>query len=340
MWASGLPDGSANSPWHAYNPRIGVADGKVAICYRRQPNWYDALHAHVLVSDDLGVTFSDTAAATAGAGGGWDVQDFVFDGDLVAVMYLQQAYSFGLVRGDLYMAVSGDGGATFRPAPISVPTSSGTHKVHGSHDEHYSPVVAVDSGRVHAVWRGEDGADTMAIFYRRTTDAGVTWDAAQNLTAGTGLAPAALTSQCTVVADGDLVFAFIHTSAATLYLRKSVDGGASFGDLVEVTDPVGQSLAGDCWWPVAKRGGDGAAGRGGVGYRDDGVEAIPFAGRRGDIFGDGRGADLVAVADQPATVRRGWSGEHARGLRGWLDVVFDGCVRRSGRDASAVGCGA
>ncbi|MDG2122433.1 MAG: exo-alpha-sialidase [Verrucomicrobiales bacterium] len=253
MWASGLPDGSANSPWHAYNLRIGVADGKVAICYRRQPNWYDVLHAHVLVSDDLGVTFSDTAAATAGAGGGWDVQDFVFDGDLVAVMYLQQAYSFGLVRGDLYMAVSGDGGATFRPAPISVPTSSGTHKVHGSHDEHYSPVVAVDSGRVHAVWRGEDGADTMAIFYRRTTDAGVTWDAAQNLTAGTGLAPAALTSQCTVVADGDLVFAFIHTSAATLYLRKSVDGGASFGDLVEVTDPVGQSLAGDCWWPVAKR---------------------------------------------------------------------------------------
>lgn len=253
MWASGGPSAASNSPWHAYNPRIGVADGKIAICYRRQPNWYSNLGAHVLVSEDAGVTFTDTEAATGGAGGSWSVPDFVYDGDLVAMMYLQQSYSFGLTRGDLYMAVSDDGAATFMQAQISVPTSSGTHKVHGLHDEHYSPAVAVDSGRVHAMWWGEDETDSMSVFYRRTTDAGATWEPAQNLTAGTEIPSDVLTAQFTVVAEGDLVFALIHTSTSRLYLKKSVDGGATFGGLVEVTDPNGQSIAGECWWPVAKR---------------------------------------------------------------------------------------
>lgn len=244
---------SSTGPWHAYGVRVASAAGKLAICYHRSPNWYDSLAAHVLISSDNGASFSDTVAATGGEGGSWTIEDFVFTGDMAAVLYLQTAFTAFGHKGDLHMAVSDDGGASFSSERISVESTDGLHRTNSSHDEHYSQVISCDAGRAHATWLGLDAAGANAIYYRRSTDGGQTWEAEKDLVAGTPIPAASLTRQNTIVTDGDLVCVLIHTSDSKLYLRKSVDGGANFGSLVEVTDPAGSSIAAGAWWPVMKR---------------------------------------------------------------------------------------
>lgn len=249
LWSS-ANYGTYTQFWLAYDVHVAAADGKLAICYRRNANWYDHFSAHVLISSDNGVTFSDSVSASAEENR--SIEDFVFTGNMIGVLNWYSYYLYGLAGSRLYMSVSNDGGATYHTQLVA-------QWAVGSHDQHYTPVISCDSGRAHVLWLGhdEDSADPKhsprSIYYRRSTDGGLTWDAKQDLVAGTGIPTDKLTAQHTLVTDGDLVFALIHTNNSKMFLRKSSDGGVTFGPAVEVTDPAGESLAVGAWWPVMKR---------------------------------------------------------------------------------------
>jgi hypothetical protein len=249
LWSSNVPD---PVPWHAYDVRIASAAGKVAVCARLQANWYDHLSAHVYISSDHGETFSDTVAATGGGGGGWVIDDFQFNGNEMALLYNQSYFYYGLNWRNLYVSASDDGGMTFRQQQISVPSSNGNHMTMGAHDYHYSPKISCAGGRIDVVWLGLDASDTNSIFYRRSPDAGRSWEDAINLTAGTAISSSTLHSQYTLATEGDRIFVLIHTTEAKMFLRRSVDGGLTFDAPVAVTDPAGDSIAAGIWWPAMK----------------------------------------------------------------------------------------
>lgn len=244
LWASGGV-GQPSEPWHAYNTRVAAANGRLAICYRRQPNWYGRLSAQVLVSTDGGDSFIDHSAAASDEGG-WTVQDFAMNDDSMALLYRQDSS----LR--LYGAVSRDNGVTFERQLVSVPSGSGAHVVYNSHDYHNTPSIWCGEGRVHVIWKGRDASDQVAIFHRRSLDGGRAWEPAQNMTEGTVVPSGQITSQDTITGAGNRIWVLIHTEAAKLYLRSSVDGGESFGPVVEVTDAVGSSIAADAWWPMMR----------------------------------------------------------------------------------------
>ncbi|HCF96103.1 MAG TPA: hypothetical protein DEW46_13675, partial [Verrucomicrobia bacterium] len=96
-----------------------------------------------------------------------------------------------------------------------------------------------------------DENDQRAVYFRRTLNDGMSFEAPINLTADTGITASLLTSQFTLTAVQDEVHALIHTSDSKLYLRKSVDGGASFGSLIPVTNGANE-LGATAWWPVIR----------------------------------------------------------------------------------------
>ncbi len=89
-------------------------------------------------------------------------------------------------------------------------------------------VAADDSGRVHAVWYdNRDGA--YEIWYRRSIDGGMTWDAETPLTEADGFA----SEHPAIAVAGDHVYVAWHDKAAggggvNVFVRRSIDGGANW----------------------------------------------------------------------------------------------------------------
>lgn len=245
---------SNSAPWHAYNVYLSADADRTVLSYRRQRNWTDdypfEFSAIVLTSEDNGATFTETAAVSAD--NQWELCDAFSSGDQIALQYYQCSYSYGYIQfGNLFMAVSGDGGQTYHQTQISVPSANGAHKTLGAHDQHYSPVIAGANGRVYTMFLALDENDQRAVYFRRTLNDGMSFEAPINLTADTGITASLLTSQFTLTAVQDEVYALVHTSDSKLYLRKSVDGGASFGPLIPVTQGANE-LGSTAWWPVIR----------------------------------------------------------------------------------------
>lgn len=342
LWASGGV-GQPSEPWHAYNTRVAAANGRLAICYRRQPNWYGRLSAQVLVSTDGGDSFVDHSAAASDEGA-WTVQDFAMNDDTMALLYRPDS---GL---QLYAAVSRDNGATFERQVVSVPSGSGSHVVYNSHDYHNTPSIWCGEGRVHVIWKARDATDQLAIFHRRSLDGGRTWEAAQNMTEGTIVPSGQITSQDTITGAGNRIWVLIHTEAAKLYLRSSVDGGASFGPVVEVTDPVGSSIAGDAWWPMMRYVTTGSPGGYALDIVVNGLKrfrsldgGVTFAaGALGPVWSVRSSALSQFAVDGDGTVHMvaeaGWTW-YSTGVFGDKDIVYgrwDGRPAESGGGVQAV----
>ena len=135
---------------------------------------------------------------------------------------------------EIYFKKSPDGGATWNPAERITWTSS------------YSrfPALAIDSNdAVHAVWEDDTSGD-YEIYYRKTTDGGATWGAAQRLTWNTGssyFAAVAIDSSNHIhVAWHDLTPDYYY---AEIYSKRSTDGGAAWSPAQRLTWTSGNSVA-------------------------------------------------------------------------------------------------
>ena len=241
---------TAGSYRHVRDVRVAASEGKLSIGLRDQSNTTAANTYYLLNSDDRGDTFLTRAAYSTTSGSSWQVHDLHRVDDAIWVLYADSHYYYGLQYGRLYLAVSHDAGQTFLSTQVSVPSLNGAHKTYGLQDYHYVPKVAVSGDTVSVIWNGLDDQDRHAVFFRRSTDGGVTFDDAVSLS-GTGLpdGKALQQGQETIAAAGDHVYAVFTSTAGDVYLRRSNDGGASFQPLQELSRAVTPYL-GDNAWPV------------------------------------------------------------------------------------------
>jgi hypothetical protein len=119
--------------------------------------------------------------------------------------------------GDIYYKRSTDGGTSWTPSQ-RLTWNSGTSQ---------TPVIAADpSGHLHVIWSDNTGG-IPNLFYRRSTDGGVSWTASQRLTwlSSSSLVPA-------IAADlsGNLHVVWFCAAAGNweIYYKKSTDGGTSW----------------------------------------------------------------------------------------------------------------
>jgi hypothetical protein len=125
---------------------------------------------------------------------------------------------------EIYYKRSTDGGATWQAA----------RRLTWNPGDSNSPDVAADSGNaVHVVWR-DDTPGNNEIYYRRSTDGGVTWQAAKRLTStsGDGDCPAITTDS-----DGTIQLAWSDDKSGDIeiYHVRSTDSGSTWSSAKRLT---------------------------------------------------------------------------------------------------------
>jgi hypothetical protein len=227
---------------HVRDVRVAASGGKLSIGFRDQRNWPIENAYHVLNSDDGGDSFVMRTAYSTASGSSSHAVDLQRYDDAIYVAYTN--------RDSFYVAASNDAGQTFTSTLVSVPSLNGEHKTYGLQDYHYVPKIAAAGDSVFVTWNGLDEQDRHAVFVRRSTDGGRTFDAAISLT-GEGLpdGKAIQGGQETIAALGTNVYAVLASTAGDIYLRRSNDGGASFQPLQTLSSAETPYL-GDNAWPV------------------------------------------------------------------------------------------
>ena len=145
------------------------------------------------------------------------------DANVYAVWYDSQA---GVA--EIYFRRSLDKGLTWLAAK----------KISSSTENSYNPKIAVSDTNVCVVWYEYVGPNA-EIYFRRSTDGGVTWQAVKKLTnnAGVSYNPMVAISAGTVY----VVWTDSAPGNAEIYFRKSTDGGASWLSSMNLTNDSADS---------------------------------------------------------------------------------------------------
>ncbi len=137
---------------------------------------------------------------------------------------------------NIAMRTSTDGGATWG-ARVDVTTNTSTFS--------YNPVVALDSsGNVYVVYRSrEKFASAYNIALRKSTDGGATWGARVDVTTNTTSNVNSYNPAIALDSSNNWYVTYYSTEFNSTYsniaLRKSTDGGATWGARVDVTASTG-----------------------------------------------------------------------------------------------------
>ncbi len=242
----------ASEAWHVVDLRITADNGKVTIGFRNQCNWCVNNSYIIFNTDDYGNTFTQHEVYSTDTGSNWSVSDLKRIGDNIYLLYGDGYWYGGIVYADLYFAASSNGGTTFTRQRISVPSKDGNHKIVGYFDVHYVPKIATSGNHVYVTWQGLDEEDKQSVFYRRSTDYGVTFGNAVNLSKAELPLKTLLTGHETIAAKGSYVYAVFLTNDSKVYMKRSLDGGANFEGIQELTAPLGTPYIESGWWPMVK----------------------------------------------------------------------------------------
>ncbi len=129
---------------------------------------------------------------------------------------------------DILYRRSTDGGASF----------GGTVNISNTTGSSYPAALAADGNRVYVVW-ADNSSGNSEILYSRSTDRGVSFGSAVNISNTTGYS-----SQPAVAASGQNVYVvWIDNSLGNFDIlhSRSTDGGASFGGAVNISNTPGDS---------------------------------------------------------------------------------------------------
>jgi len=227
----------------------------------------------VLTSEDNGSTFTSRTAfytdvGDSRYGGGIRLGDVKALGDKIYAAFIHKhAYAGGGdgYLSDQYFAASSDRGATFTSNRISVPSnvldSNGVavHSVAWPQDYHNVPKIGAVGDNVYVTWTGADSDGIASAFFRRSTNSGVTFEDAINLSKPE--LPSGRISrwaQETIAAQGSHVYVvFVAVDASNgsgngrVYIKSSTDSGATFSAMQELS-PVGDPNVGGGWWPMVQ----------------------------------------------------------------------------------------
>lgn len=251
---------------HIKDIYASAGGGTVTVGYQDRLNYEPYDYIVALTSDDGGSTFTQrTAFHTRNTRIRlWDCKT---DGNRIYMLFTREGrYTGGGYDTfvELHLAASSNRGATFTSSIISVPSQIkdsngiGVHKTDWLQDDHYVPKIAVVGNTVSATWCGLDGENVPSLFYRRSTDNGVTFEPVVNLSKNvlpTGRIPRRGLE--TIAAKANYVYVvFVATNRSgadgLVHLRRSTDGGATFEGLQLLSAPLGVPHVGGGWWPVVQ----------------------------------------------------------------------------------------
>jgi len=147
--------------------------------------------------------------------------------------------------GGLYVvweeSYNGSAEVYFRKSTIGGSTWSAGQKVTWTSGNSSSPALSVDfSGNLHMVWI-DDTPGNVEIYYRKSTDGGVTWTASQRLTWTSGYS-----GSPAIAADSSgnpyVVWKDDASGKEEVYCRKSADGGVTWAVSQRLTWNAGYSM--------------------------------------------------------------------------------------------------
>jgi hypothetical protein len=99
--------------------------------------------------------------------------------------------------------------------------------------------IAANGSIVHAVWDDARNGTEREIYYKRSTDGGISWGADTRLTND----PAS-SQLSTVAVSGNVVYVMwydLRNGAGEIYYKRSTDAGLTWGDDIRLTDNSGVS---------------------------------------------------------------------------------------------------
>lgn len=107
------------------------------------------------------------------------------------------------------------------------------------HTPHQSvtPLIAVSGSNLHVIWR-EDFTGNTEVYYKRSTDGGITWSSDINLTNTPGY------SQCLALAvfGNNVYIAWQEASPSEIYYKRSTDNGTTWDTNTRLTYSSGESV--------------------------------------------------------------------------------------------------
>lgn len=133
---------------------------------------------------------------------------------------------------EIFYKKSTDGGATFSP----------TENISNDPGLSQFPAIAVSGQNVYIVWENGPGIDqsgSREIFYKKSTNGGDTFESTQNISNNDGTS-----RRPEIASSGNNVYVVWEDTSPgnrDIFYRKSADGGAIFGDIINLSDNVGRS---------------------------------------------------------------------------------------------------
>jgi hypothetical protein len=217
--------GGALTEQYIYEPIIVASQGKVTLAYE----WTDALtgyNLYVINSPDNGTNWVLNVVANPGVGGVW-LADLKRTGDQVCVTWVDSYNATTWAGGSPHVACSTNGGTNF--------TATRLAEAQDYQTGYYCfdpPIMATAGRNVYVIYANENTNLTPAgpyLFFRRSTNDGVTFSEPLNLSYGRlPTNETATLDRSFIAAQGSNVLVTLLGSLNNAYLARSTDAGQSF----------------------------------------------------------------------------------------------------------------
>ena len=202
-------------------PQIDVSENNVYIV------WVESENIFFRASNDNGDSFGDVVNLSLDSKNSTDpkrsdLPDIAVSDSNVYVVWVD--YAFGDY--DIFFRASTDKGASFSNA-VKLNTVIGLSDL---------PRIAVSGSNVYVVWDDYNLAEGLNIFFRVSTDKGVSFSGPVNLSKSTGYS-----ISTPIAVSGSSVYIVSSVGNVDIFFRASTDNGASFGSAVNLSNNHGGS---------------------------------------------------------------------------------------------------
>ena len=202
-------------------PQIDVSGNNVYVV------WVESENIFFRASEDNGDSFGEAVNLSLDSKNltepkRSDLPDIAISGSNVYVVWVD--YAFGDY--DIFFRASTDKGASFSNA-VKLNTVIGLSDL---------PRIAVSGSNVYVVWEDYNLAEGLNIFFRVSTDKGVSFSGPVNLSKSTGYS-----ISTPIAVSGSSVYIVSSVGNIDIFFRASTDNGASFGSAVNLSNNHGGS---------------------------------------------------------------------------------------------------
>jgi hypothetical protein len=220
----------SNNAGLSQNPRIAVSGANVFVVWSQSNVENTATDIILKRSTDNGVTWKTNQKITPG--GTCTTSSFLCHIIQTLEASGTNVYLVTGIAGDIHFRRSSDNGVTWK-TPVNLSSNAGSS---------FDPDIAISGTNVYLTWTQANAANTsFDILFRRSTDSGATWKSKVNLSndpEGSNEATIAVSGSSVYVAWDGTVFNDEDREFQGIKLKRSMDGGATFGSMQEMSEPM------------------------------------------------------------------------------------------------------